>query len=101
MEQELCKICNQPKEMYYKLYCHRCEKPERETLDFYNLYRCLYHIEAIGNPGYKDRMWEKLVDDIEGNDTHFMVENKDEPDFNLLFETFNITEEYMTFFVSW
>jgi len=34
METEICETCNQPKTMYYKLYCHKCEKPKIETLHF-------------------------------------------------------------------
>jgi len=105
METEICETCNQPKTMYYKLYCHKCEKPKIETLHFYNLLRCLYHIEANGHPGYKKRMIDKLSEDIGVNDSYIVVSNDinddADADINLLFKTFEIKEEYMTFYVSW
>ena len=66
MSEKLCEKCNQPKQMYYELFCPRCEKPKIETKQFYNLFKCMYHIEAIGNPGFKKRFWDNISDDVQG-----------------------------------
>ena len=104
MEKQICKKCNQPKEMYYKLFCPRCDKPQLETKSFYNLFRCMYHIEAIGYPGYKDRLWDKISEHIHGNDS-FIEIYKNECDVNedikLLFDTFNLKDQSVSFYVSW
>lgn len=103
MELELCEKCNNPKKIYYGAFCPLCDKPEIETKEFYNLFRCMYHIEALGNPGYKKRMWEYLFDDILGNDSFLTLANEcdDNEDIKLLFDTFNIKDETMLFYVSW
>lgn len=104
MEEKICTSCGRKKEMYYGLWCPICEKPLPESMDFYNLYRCMYHIEALGNPGYKDRMWRKIAADIQGNDSFIEIYKDWDPedgDIELLFDTFNIKEESMQFYVSW
>ena len=104
MDKPICEKCNQPKEMYYELFCPRCDKPEIETKKFYNLFRCMYYIEANGNLGYKERLWDYIVNDIQGNDSFIELYNNDvdgHKDIKLLFDIFNIKEESMTFYVSW
>ena len=104
MSEKLCEKCNQPKKMYYELFCPRCQKPGIETREFYNLFRCMYHIEAIGNPRYKERLWDKISMDIQGNDSFYEIYREWDPedeDIKLLFDTFDIKEDSMTFYISW
>jgi hypothetical protein len=104
MEEQLCEKCNKPKQMYYKVFCPRCDKPQLETKSFYNLFKCMYHIEAIGSPGYKQRLWENLSDQIQGNDSFIQIyeeECDENEDIKLLFDTFDIKEESVSFYVSW
>jgi len=50
-------------------------------------------------------MIDKLSEDIGVNDSYIVVSNDinddADADINLLFKTFEIKEEYMTFYVSW
>ena len=50
-------------------------------------------------------MVDKLSDDIGVNDSYIVVSNDinddADADIKLLFDTFDIKEEYMTFYVSW
>jgi hypothetical protein len=104
MEQEVCEKCNNPKKIYYGAFCPLCDKPQIETKEFYNLFRCMYHIEALGNPGYKKRMWENLSDQIQGNDSFIEIYNEEcdsDEDIKLLFDTFDIKDESISLFVSW
>ena len=77
-----------------------------ESTTFYNLFKCMYHIEALGHPGYKDRLWKHLCDyNNVANDVMVEIWNEPEPEGNedvkLLFDTFNIKEESMNFYISW
>lgn len=104
MKTEICEKCNQPKKMYYQLFCPRCDKPELETRSFYNLFRCMYYIEANGNPGYKERLWDYLVEDVQGNDSYIEIwreQGDDNEDIKLLFDRFDIKDETYLFYVSW
>jgi hypothetical protein len=101
MEKELCEKCNEPKDMYYKLWCPRCDKPQLETQEFFNFIRCVRHIEVIGNPGYKERVWNHIMDYVQGNDSMITLTNDESKDIKLLFDTFDIKQESMNFFVSW
>ena len=104
MTSEICSKCNQPKKMYYKLWCPRCDKPKVEDMKILNLLKCLHHIEAIGNPGYKERVWNYLSDSIQGNESIVALYNEqtdDNKDIKLLFDIFDIKDESMLFFVSW
>lgn len=105
MEKEICEKCNQPKTMYYKQICFKCEKPEIETKQFLNLFKCMYHIEAIGNPGFKNRLWDHVTryDTVHNDAFLYIWKEIGEPneDIDLLFDTFNIKDEGMLFFISW
>jgi hypothetical protein len=64
----------------------------------------MYYIEANGNPEYKERLWDLISDDIQGNDSYYEMFRNWHPankDVELLFNTFDIKEETMTFYVSW
>lgn len=107
----ICKTCKQPKTMYYKPWCPRCEKPEFESIKVLNLIQCLKHIETFG-VFTKDDMWSKFYDRYEfGNDSYFSfgyVKKEDRkhidkeflPIYDVIVKTFNIKERIL-FFVSW
>lgn len=42
----ICPTCGSPKDMYYRPWCPRCEKPEPYTKQVFNLIQCLRHIAA-------------------------------------------------------
>lgn len=107
------KGCNKPKRMYYVPWCPRCEKPEVEQTPTLNLLKCLYHLEAIGNEGFKDRFWEYLCENniMTGNDSYFELYfekkyDKDNEtkqvykDKKLIKDTFNLGDSVLMW-VSW
>ena len=107
----LCPDCGNPKEMYGVLWCPKCEKPQKESMEYLNLIKCLKHIEALGHEGYYKRMWDKVlfthIVDGGGNDScfHFSIEEEyadpeQWPDIKLLRDTFDLGDGAM-FFVSW
>lgn len=117
-----CTKCSKPLQVYYGTWCPRCDKPEIKTVPTLNLLRVLYHIEAIGHPGFKDRVWGNLCDtgSIKGNDSVFELYFEDQafyesfetdPEFEesdkqqyrdekLIMETFGLSD-YIIFDVSW
>ena len=112
----ICPQCSQPKRMYYKPWCSRCEKPEFVSLKTLNFLQCMYHLESVGHTGIEDRMHKHFVDggSIRGNDTYFsffaLPENPDVEeygeqiikDYQLIQDTFGIKpEEHILFFISW
>lgn len=74
-DKNICKKCNNPKSMYYQPWCPRCDKPKIQKLEVINLIQVLEHLEAVGNKGFKDRMWRKLCDNeiIRGNDSYSVL----------------------------
>jgi len=105
MDDKICTSCGREKQMYYGLWCPICEKPLPESTTFYNLLKCMYHIEALGHIGFKDRLWKELCDSYNfHNDITIELSNCDgesSKEMQLLFETFNIKEESMNFYISW
>ncbi|MFA6198847.1 MAG: hypothetical protein WC679_00320 [Bacteroidales bacterium] len=108
--ENICECCNKPKQMYYRPWCPRCEKPTIEMLPTLNLFQALYHLEAIGYTNAKKIVWNYLCDYSNGNDTYltFNFESMDEEDYDSdayillkkLQEVFQIKNE-IAFFVSW
>lgn len=110
----ICKGCGQPKEMYYKPWCPRCEKPQIEHVPTLNLLQVLRHLEARfpEAQGIKDGVWEGLIelDIIRGNDTTFGWVANDEymQADNAWFKRFDKylqdiwgIDDFITFEVSW
>ena len=72
---ELCEHCGNEKEMYYKPWCPRCEKPDVRGGQVLNLIQALRYIEVNGYPGFKQRVWRNLLDlELIRNDSMFMLE---------------------------
>lgn len=68
-----CPTWGRPMEMYGKPWCPVCEKPELNGREL-NLIQALKHIEAVGHPGFYDRMWNQLVEDYGfRNDSGFLL----------------------------
>ena len=65
---ELCSVCNKPKEMYYEPWCPRCEKPEFKTIRTLNLIQALEHVAVVKGEsrdplrGYPRRFKTQLFD---------------------------------------
>jgi hypothetical protein len=109
----LCSVCGKPKTMYYAPWCSFCDKPKIYNVPELNFIQCLEHLEAIGNEGIKDRLWEHYysLDEIR-NDTSFELcfPEEDEggkiapqiwKDLYLIKSMWNITEKSIRVFVSW
>lgn len=112
----ICKICGNPKQIYYQPWCPRCGKPQIEKLETINLIQVLEHLEAIGNKGFKDKIWRRWCDNgiIQGNDSYSQVyfptkgrkqgiEDYGEEHYNdlmLIKETFELGESVL-FNISW
>ena len=114
----LCRVCGRPQSMYMKPWCEVCDKPWPEPEPVLNLVKALYHLEAIGHVGIKDRVWEWLVcdeNDWKHNDQGFyfsfptpesLAEFDDEwtdeqlADCKLLRETFELPETILMY-LSW
>jgi hypothetical protein len=62
VKNETCKSCGGKMSMYYGLWCPKCDKPKINTKQSLNLIKALYHLEAIGNKGLKDKVWPILCD---------------------------------------
>ncbi len=72
---ELCEHCGNEKEMYYKPWCPRCEKPDVRGGQVLNLIQALRYIEVNGWPGFYNRVWRNLMDlDLIRNDSTFILE---------------------------
>lgn len=72
----LCPTCLQPVDFYYGPWCPRCEKPQIKLEPTLNLIKVLKHIEALGHPDFKSRMWDGFTrrhNYIKGNDTLFEI----------------------------
>lgn len=103
-----CPKCGKPLEMYYAPWCPRCDKPQEKTLKYLNLIQCLRYIEAQGNKGYYDRMWDTILyDHMQGNDSYMFLDFDEdvwEPeawaDVKLLRDTFDLGTS-AHFYVSW
>lgn len=59
-----CKTCGDPKEMYDKPWCPRCDVENVTTMNpMVNVIQALRHIEVTKNdPGYPDRLWPVLLE---------------------------------------
>lgn len=107
----ICKKCKQPKTMYDKPWCPRCEKPEFESMKVLNLMQCLYHLEAL-DILKKDDVWSTLCNAYEfSNDSYFSfypIKKEDRTEHykmlvqfsDAIVKTFNVKERIL-FFVSW
>lgn len=97
-----CNTCGGKMEMYYGPWCPVCDKPEIKSISTLNLVQALDHLEAIGNPGIKRRVWESLLDYIR-NDTYFeyfLGDADTSPDLYLLKSHLGLGES-IVFHVSW
>lgn len=70
MKLDKCWKCNTEKQMYYKPWCPRCDKPMPHIKKCVNLIQTLNHLE-LDLPGIKDHIWEKMCDyDLIRNDSY-------------------------------
>ena len=103
MTENKCEKCETPKIMYYREYCPKCEKPKPKIQ--YNLIECLYYIEANGQPGFKEKFWDMLLDEEEVmNDTALKLWNDPtgtNPLLKELFKKMKIKDKTMWFETSW
>ena len=114
-----CDKCGAEKEMYYTLWCPRCDKPVRKTTTVLNVNKALRHVEVVADdPNFSERVWDYLCAmGIVHNDTvtgigiewdmldeagYQGLEEQERLDFMLLRDTFDITEdENLQFEFSW
>ncbi len=112
MRPEICDCCGRAKKMYYRIFCPVCEKPEIKLEPTLNFLECLYHLEAIGYEGIKDRVWKYCCDHniMKSNDSYmnfsfYQDEDETEEQFNIdkqiIKREFSIKEDSIIFWVSW
>lgn len=108
----LCKNCGKPKETYYRLWCPRCEKPEKTTEEVLSLFPALRYLEESGHPGIKERVWGVLQeDDSVRNDVYyrlyFSVDQEDAAgeqhfkDLQAIKRVFEVEEDSILVLISW
>ncbi len=100
-----CKECGDPKIMYYREWCPRCEKPERATVETLNLIETMYHIDRViydetnqnVDPPGKDELWCLMSDyNYIKNDTYVSINFSDWCDDIKLDDNYsNEMKEYM------
>lgn len=102
---EKCENCKSKKVRYYKTYCPVCEAPQPQTREYYNLFECMYHIEACGHLGFKDSLWKIICNKYNfSNDSiiYIMIDEDSHPLEKELFKKLNIGNDIqMAFLVSW
>ena len=97
-------------DMYYDLWCPRCDKPPIKTLEYINLIKMLVYLE-VKKPGIRKRVWDSISESIWGNDTtvflNFGEEMQDcisgnlKEDYELIIKEYPEAEDGMMFEVSW
>lgn len=100
--------------MYYVPWCPVCAKPEAEDEKVFNFLKCMYHLEAVGYVGIKQRMWEHCceINAMKSNDSYMKLwlnAHDDDPDeesilsedMRTIREVFGIEKDYAIFWVSW
>lgn len=99
----LCEKCGKPKIAYYREYCPRCEKPKVKCIEQYNLFECMYYIEATGHENFKEKLWEVFCEHYSVlNDITIEVCNVDShPLIQELFEKMGIEDDFVLFEISW
>lgn len=111
---EKCPKCKKALEMYYVPWCPRCEKPEPRLQPVWNFLKCLYHLEATGHKGIKERVWRYSCesDSMKSNDSYMdlwfkTAEDDEDEDPQILADlatiksVFGIEKDHATFWVSW
>lgn len=105
---EICKKCSQEKEMYYGLWCPRCDVPEIVVTKELNFIQALEHLEAIGHKGIKGRLWEYATQFYSfSNDSLFWMHlekvefEQINKDLELIKKTWDIKEDGINMNVSW
>jgi len=109
MSNKLCDKCSEEMDMYYGLWCPRCEKPPVKTYVCINLVKMLRYLE-VKRPGIKDRIWRVISDHIGNNtivDIDFGDEMQDcltddlEDDYELMIKEYPEAKGDMSFEISW
>ncbi len=98
----LCEKCGKPKIMYCREYCPRCEQPKVKWIEQYNLFECMYYIEATGHENFEEKFWEMFCEKYQfHNDTTVEIYNESHPLIQELFEKMGIGDDSMLFNISW
>lgn len=97
-----CEECGTEMVRAYKPWCPMCEKPEKHTIEYYDMNNVLDYLEAR-RPGSKDRLWKYAIKYANpGQNSYEYVQLKLEPsekeyyseelleDLKLLRDEFNI-----------
>ena len=98
-----CETCGEVLNMYYRLWCPRCEKPEAEQRPVMNLLQAMYHVDRIVynelnqnvDPPGKRAFWLMMCEsNMINNDSYFstdfaewyyeMVDHDNDPDYEIM-----------------
>jgi len=111
MTEKTCKICGQETQIYYKPWCPKCEKPEIQMIPQLNFIQCLKYLEANGEKGIEERLWDYFSDYFH-NDSSFSMPLPPEvtpedyseqcyKDTLIVKNTWNIDSDHIEMYVSW
>jgi hypothetical protein len=105
-DKKICELCGGPLQMYYKLYCPKCEPPELQIMYYYNLMECYNYIEfGLKEEGFRKNCESEIMNKADITNDSYITLHNDEPDENpyiaKLFECLKIEEDEATFHVSW
>jgi hypothetical protein len=106
-----CPKCKNPMEVYYGIWCPRCDKPEAKLEPKLNLIQCLRYLEANGHEGIRDRVWNYVRDSLKNDTGFYMFFPSDEErqeyseqelsDLDLIKSTWDIKDNSVLMWVSW
>jgi hypothetical protein len=101
---KICEKCGSEMIMYSREYCPKCYKPEMQIMYVYDLFECMYYVQAHGHEGFKEKLFNYLIECeyIQGNDTYIRIsKDSNKPLLKELFQKMEIEEDSAIFFVSW
>jgi len=77
-----CSKCGTEKVMHYLMFCPKCYIPIGSNRTVYELYKCLYHAEAVlEEPGFKDTFLKKVNEYVDlRNESTVLLARADEGD---------------------
>jgi len=98
---KLCPDCGHEMFIHYKSYCPVCYDPTPETIQAYDLFKCMAHIEESGNPGFKDEVWHEICNYGVQNDIYTNLHASEGSLIEKMFKHIGIKEKDAVFWISW
>jgi len=106
-----CEKCGSEKVMHYVKFCPKCDKPEPKTVKIYDLFKCMYYVQANGHPDFKNKLLRAIEEQrTVNNGIVIQIYRPEEGDvemdptyaaINTLFDTIGIEDDNAWFEISW